>query len=615
MKREIVVVLFLVFFVQFSSAAHYISGYVNDALDGESANGKIVTLWNYTAGQSDNLTDIVGVTGNSGVSNVYLIDCEMLNGGCSVGDILSLKIFGTNYITEIVNVTVSSAGYDAVPNLTLNSPPTAILNYPVNFGNVSENVDFNCSYNDHDENIVRVALWGDWLGGWQEIESRNLGPNSGSVIFSKILTQDNYKWNCQVEDELGVMDFSFSNNSFFVDTTAPVINFVTPESLDVCGYGSIEVNCSAYDENLTIGSVIIESISPTNDKVNYSASFVSGNIYRSNVLVNSIGDWNFTCFTNDSVGNMNSLTSDSVEVLSGNAELLFTSGIVNFDKTPTAENEVINVSVTLENIGCGVAKNLIVGFFDGEKFSGFNFDNKTVSIGAKSTINVSALFSTKIGISNIFVYADLEDSITEDNESNNEANNSLYLKSWQKVFGNLSVDKILMGDGINMNFWSGETSFNGNVFIADTESQIEWTQLQAIGRTKTDAVSSDDFSELDNFLGMNQYNDSIYDLFTDAGSPKTLSNLNVFKRDINNVAIVNTSVSGNFATGILWDMSDSANAEYDSVEGEDVVFVTQINRGAVGEFGVYDYELEVPAKLRSYDDGEESEIYLYYDLN
>jgi hypothetical protein len=370
-----------------------------------------------------------------------------------------------------------------------------------------------------------------------------------------------------------------------------------------------------YDENLAIDSVIIQSIAPDNSKINYSTAFISGTTYGANVLVNSIGDWNFNCFANDSVGNTNNLTSAAVEVLSGNAELFITGSIVNFDKSPSSENEIINASVDIENIGCVAANNFIVGFFDEKKPGGFNFNNKTVSIGAKSNLEVSGLFPAGIGISNIFVYADLDDSIVEDNESNNEANNSLYLKAWQKIFGNLSLDKVLMGNGTNMSFWAGETSFNGNVFITDKESQIEWTNLQAIGRTKTDIVSNNDFSEIDTFLGMSQYNDSIYNLFTNAGNPKALGNLSVFKRSISNVSIINSSIFGNFQTGILWDMSDSVDSEYDSVEGEDIVFVTQINRGSVGEFGIYDYEIDVPAKLRSYDNGEESEIYLYYDLN
>ena len=61
--------MFLIFLIGFSSAAHYIVGIVNDAKDGTPADDLTVTLWNPLNGLSDNLTDIVGVNGNSGTNN------------------------------------------------------------------------------------------------------------------------------------------------------------------------------------------------------------------------------------------------------------------------------------------------------------------------------------------------------------------------------------------------------------------------------------------------------------------------------------------------------------------------------------------------------------------
>ena len=50
------------------SAAHYITGQVNDSYDGEPANGHEVVLWNPDVGTNDNLTDVIGPEGNSGRS-------------------------------------------------------------------------------------------------------------------------------------------------------------------------------------------------------------------------------------------------------------------------------------------------------------------------------------------------------------------------------------------------------------------------------------------------------------------------------------------------------------------------------------------------------------------
>ena len=107
------------------SAAHFIVGWVNNASDGTPSDGQITLLWNPANGIGDNLTDIIGPSGNSGSSSIYMIDCELLNTPCSVGDEVRVKVInnGSDYITGYVNISVTGAGFDVMPNLTLNSPP------------------------------------------------------------------------------------------------------------------------------------------------------------------------------------------------------------------------------------------------------------------------------------------------------------------------------------------------------------------------------------------------------------------------------------------------------------------------------------------------------------
>ena len=107
------------------SAAHFIVGIANDALDTTSADGKTAFLWNPTNGVNDNLTDIIGLSGNSGANNFYLIDCELLNTPCQVGDEIRVQVLnsGDDYLSSYVNTTVTGAGFDLMPNITLNSPP------------------------------------------------------------------------------------------------------------------------------------------------------------------------------------------------------------------------------------------------------------------------------------------------------------------------------------------------------------------------------------------------------------------------------------------------------------------------------------------------------------
>ena len=127
MNKKIIALLAFLFLINlgFVSSAHYITGIVEDAKDGESANGKTIVLWNDIVGIASNLTDTIGQDGNSGTDNIYMIDCEMLSPSCDVGDVLSLRVInsGDDYISGIRNVTVSGAGYTLADNITLNSIP------------------------------------------------------------------------------------------------------------------------------------------------------------------------------------------------------------------------------------------------------------------------------------------------------------------------------------------------------------------------------------------------------------------------------------------------------------------------------------------------------------
>lgn len=618
LKINVNVILLFIFVIsclQFVDAAHYIAGYIEDALDGESANGKIVTLWNPENGVSDNLTDVVGPIGNSGTSNTFFIDCELLDSPCQAGDVMSAKIFEGDYITRGVNVTVSLSGYDAMDSLSLNSPPYPDLILPESNGNYPADINFNCSYFDYDDNVERVGLWGNWLGDWQEISFQNLGPESGYAIFPRTLLQGSYVWNCLVKDNFGIEKFSSSNNSFFVDTTPPVVYSVTPNQGNVCGFGEIGISCFAYDNELYIANVTIQSNSPNGTLYNYSCSHVTDAEWNTSVLVNEVGNWTFTCFVSDPVGNSDFLESNDLLVESGRPELYIVSNILSFSDLSPVEGKQVNASVYVGNSGCVESGDFNVSFFIGEFSGGEHLSNITISIPDHSTQYVTTPFIIDIGLSNIFSYLDLDDIISEDNESNNYVNNTLYLRSWQKIFGNLTLDKILMGEFSNLSFWSDEKNFGGNIFVADKDSEVNWLSLQAVGRTKSGLVSSNDFSEIDSFLGTNVYNDSVYAMFTNFGTPKGIADFYVFQNHIPNVPYFYSSSQENFMTGVLWDTSDSVDNEYDIVEGEDIVFATQINQESFGQYGIYDYEIDIPSKLRSYGNDDESEVYLYYDLN
>ena len=180
---------FLILLFPIVSAEHNITGFVKDALDSTSANGRIITLWNFSGGILNNLSDTIGVAGRSKLTNRYSIDCELLTGGCNVGDILTLQIIkiGDNYATEQKNITVTGAAFDSATNLTLNSPPSVTGFFPKNHENISNSLlEFNCSLDDLDNNLENVTLYGNWTG-WHLNETKSVTPAQDYVTFSKII--------------------------------------------------------------------------------------------------------------------------------------------------------------------------------------------------------------------------------------------------------------------------------------------------------------------------------------------------------------------------------------------------------------------------------------------
>lgn len=103
--------------------AHYIVGEVSDALDGTDPDGMKVFLWNEENTIQDNVSDIVGPSGNSGRQNTFMIDCELLDTPCEISDKMTVQVKDV-YYSDARNVTVSGSGYDDIAkNITLNSPP------------------------------------------------------------------------------------------------------------------------------------------------------------------------------------------------------------------------------------------------------------------------------------------------------------------------------------------------------------------------------------------------------------------------------------------------------------------------------------------------------------
>ncbi len=599
------------------SAAHYIVGIVNDARDGAIANERSIVLWNPAVGINDNQTDIIGQNGNSGIDNVYMIDCELLGNSCSIGDILKVRVLdnGDGRVTYDANIIVTGAGYDLAPELTLNSFPNSSIVFPVNHANISS-IDsvFNCSATDLDSNLDSVTLYGNWSGGWHANETISISEGSSYGVFTKQIPEGNYIWNCLVFDNLSLSSFANNNFSFTIDRTPPNISSILVNETYVCGTSSyIRINCTAKDSLLEVSDVIIQAIKP-NGIQNYSTQKISDSYYL-DILANIDGVWNFNCIANDSAGNTANYTSGNFYVYSTLSDLYISSEMISFSDYNLVENEEVNISGNISNMGCGDASNFLVGFYNGDPdFGGIQIGNKTVSAAGLANGSANLSWITEIGTSNIFVIADLNNSINEANESNNKANNTITLGSWQQFFGNVSLNKLISDSSLsNMSIWSNASRITGNIFMSNKGDNVNWNNLQALGKNKTSGNSSNDFSNADALLGMSNFSDSIYKIYTILGQVKGTDNFTVFNNDILFVPIVNTTNNSNFITGILWDTTTDTNGYFDQSEKEPLVFITKVNMKKQGAYGAYDYEFKIPALLRSYNSTENC-VYLYYEL-
>jgi hypothetical protein len=622
MRKFLFFFIFLsVLFLPVCSAAHYIAGMVENAKDGTEANGHTILLWNPAIGIQDNISDIIGLSGNSQADNIYMIDCELLEGGCNINDTLSLKVInnGDNYVSEERKVNVSGWGYDIVDSITLNSPPTTTLIFPGSLSNISDSsIIFNCSVSDLDNNLIEVSLYGNWTGEWVLNETKEIISN-GFTTFTKNIGEGLYLWACKTTDNLSISSFSSQNNTFTLDYTKPVIESVllnisqSPKIPD-----AVRVNCTTYDETLAIEKVIIQAISPSQIK-DYTASLLAGETYYSDIQLDESGNWTFNCISNDTAGNINNLTSGNLQVSSGLPDLFITSSGINLNESNPMENQSVIISALVENIGSDDAKDVLISFFDGNPAnSGKSIGNISINISRASSSLANLSWKAKIGANNIFVFADYWNLTNEDNKSNNWANRTFSIGSWQYIYGNVTIDKIIGDNTTNIRKWFNESSLVGNIFITDSECSVNWLSLQAIGKNKEGGESSQDFLEIDELLNMVYFEDSVSQIFSNNQNPRETGSILVHQKEIKDVPIINSTNNSNFVTGILWDTSDDTNGtngEFDLADKEDIVFISPINKQVIGSYGTYDYEVRIPSKLREYNNLDSKEIYLYYDLN
>ncbi|MEM4330605.1 MAG: hypothetical protein QW273_01190 [Candidatus Pacearchaeota archaeon] len=593
-------------------------GYVENAKDGTSVNGRVVILWNPLVGKQDNLTDIIGEDGNSGFSNFFMIDCEMLQNPCKSGDVISVDILEdeTPYVSRgEKNITITTEAFDVIEGLSVNSPPRAYAILPDDFQRINKPFyNFSCLFEDDDGDLVSGRVLTNISGEWGITNTSSISGFLQLINFSLNLPEGSFKYQCEAEDSF-LKKGNSQNKTFFVDYTSPDI-FITLNSTYSCGSAeSIRVLCVIND--ISPFNITLKIENPLGQTFNYSPDFFEENRYYKDLFIDTEGEWRISCFAEDSFNNSAENTSffnfyeeDFLDIFLNNSE-------INLSNEKPVENEIVFITSKVYVRGCIGVENLKVSYYLGDpSFEGTNLGNETINI-SKNSFNISKIpWSVEIGPKNIFVIADPDERFNDSDKENNKINKTFSIPSWQSFYGNLSVSRIL---GLNFNKtlsnWLNSSFLDGNIFIADKNSVINWNSLQALGKKINGENSSNDFQELDFILNMTNFEDSITKRYLDEENKiRETFNFTIYGKEIKEVPVINSSSFGNFKTGILWDYSDSNSDEFNSLEKQRIVFVSKINLASQGEKGICDYEITIPVRLREYEGPDFEEVYLYYSL-
>ncbi|MCW8966038.1 MAG: hypothetical protein OQK82_05040, partial [Candidatus Pacearchaeota archaeon] len=447
-----------------------------------------------------------------------------------------------------------------------------------------------------------------------------LNKSDNGVVINSVnnftiegIDEDVHNWSVECVDFDGNVNRS-EYREFVRDVVGPSITLEEPLNDSGVYYdGSVLFTWSAKDNydnfmqcNLSVDGVVEES-----------GVWVTGGVSNSesvNGLTQGKHSWDVDCW--DSVGNSNvSLTY--------NFNLTYPDFFVNeslifFNVSIFHEGENVLVNASVENIGGADVEDVVVRFYEGApNSSGQQIGNDiVVDIDGHSSSFVNATVNLGIGNTEIYVVVDEPLLYNEWNEENNYASKSLNVGSWQFFYGDISSSEYSLMDSNSSQIlkWNADNFEDGSIFISDSESIISWPSLVAVGEKANGGSAFEDFSEIDFILNMTGFSDSVHKIYTEGGSVRNVSDYFVFGKEINDVAVVESINSSNFVTGILWDSNDDTDGNYSVFDKEDLVFVSKIRKNTLGTYGVVDYELRVPAKLREYGGVDSSSAVFYVEL-
>ncbi len=395
--------------------------------------------------------------------------------------------------------------------------------------------------------------------------------------------------------------YYLDGDNFDSDTSSILlINDTTTSGSFIGREGSI----SANRFNGTIDDLMIFNRSLSIEEVSALYANSSSKIRENNFTGLSGGLHTVTAYTQDRAGNIN--TSETREI--------------NLNLPPVINSHAPSPSLPIENQLVYIYANVTDDY---NNLSWVNFtitapngsiivDNVNATSRFADIYNSTSFNATSTGTWtwNITAF---------DGLSQTKATGSFSIVIWHTLVGNITGSLVLQGNNTNsLVVWSVSNTSESNIFIADSDSSINFNSLASFGRNLSNATRIGDFVEIDSLIKTSNFTDSVNNTYTSAGLAITEYNFTIFSKTLYYVPIINSTNTSTFFTGILWDSSDDNDGgtagEFDSVDKEDVVFITVARDNLVGAHGTYDYEIRVPAALRKYLSATTTSVALYGEI-
>jgi hypothetical protein len=395
------------------------------------------------------------------------------------------------------------------------------------------------------------------------------------------------------------LTYNISHWNLQADGGVETNTFAKQESLDNSGNLYIGKSPSSNSNyfNGTIDDTMIfnRSLSLIEAKALYNST--QNNLYRN--FTDLVGSYQYNAYAVDASGNVN-----------------FTSRTFTIDLPPSinshgtepempVENEVLYIYANVTDDGTIHWVNFTVTAPNGTAV----ISNQNATWNGGDIWNSSDFNADSIGTWNWSIS-------TYDGTSFATAKGSFILSSWQIIVGNVTGALVLDDStGSSLLSWNVGDITGSNVYIADSDHTIDFRSLTAFSRNISGSYDGSDFTELDILLNMSDVSDSIDSTFTSSGNPLLTANFTVFGITLTDVPVINSTNSSDFITGILWDSSDDlGDGGYNIDDQEAIVFVTNVNEAKQGEYGIYDYEIRIPANLRKYDMQTTTSVSIYAEI-